>query len=411
MTNNQFSTQHAHSVESSQPIPAGVPGPSQPHANRHHPKRFGAGVVLAMLAAAVVTAGIGGAVGAAAEKSLASAHTQISSSAGPLGNPPVPVTSSIEQIADKALPSVVELQISTDDEDMQGSGIILSSDGLILTNNHVVAPFFNGQISTDQVKATVKLQDGRTAAFTLVGKDPATDIAVVRVEGLSGLTPMKIGSSANLRVGQRVVAVGAPLGLQNTVTTGIISALNRPMTVPGEAGEEDPVYEAIQTDAAINPGNSGGALVNDNGELIGVNSAGTSPSGGGSVGLNFAIPVDQAKRIADELIATGGRVSYASLGVRVADDSDGRGARIAAVTHGGAAEAAGLPARSVVTRIDNQPIDTADALVAAVRSKAPGAQVTLTYLDPAGVTKTAQIILGTEQTSDSGPNGSVEPAS
>jgi putative serine protease PepD len=408
MTDN-FSAQPANPAESSEPATFRISSQSRPDTNGQYRNRSRARVVLAALAAALVMAGTGGAVGAAVEKSLPSAHTQVSSPTSVLSSPPVPVSNSIEQVAQKVLPSVVEIQIHTDEEDMQGSGIILSADGLILTNNHVVGGFFNGRISTDQVKASVRLQDGRTAPFSVVGLDPATDIAVIRVDGLSGLTPITVGSSADLRVGQRVVAVGSPLGLQNTVTSGIISAL-RPMSSPGELGEPDPLYEAIQTDTAINPGNSGGALVDENGELIGVTSAGTSPTGN-SIGLNYAIPVDQAKRIADDLIATDGRASYATLGVRLADDPNGEGARIAMVTTGGAAKSAGLPARSVVTKIDNEPIDTSDALVAAVRAKTPGARVTLTYLDPAGATKTVQITLGTEQTSHSLPDGSVAPAS
>ena len=409
MTDN-FSAQPANPAESSEPATFRISSQSRPDTNGQYRNRSRARVVLAALAAALVMAGIGGAVGAGVEKSLPSGYTQVSSPASALSSPPVPVPNSIERVAQKVLPSVVEIQIHTDEEDMEGSGIILSADGLILTNNHVVAGFFNGRISTDQVKASVRLQDGRTAPFSVVGLDPATDIAVIRVDGLSGLTPITVGSSADLRVGQRVVAVGSPLGLQNTVTSGIISALHRPLSSPGELGEPDPLYEAIQTDTAINPGNSGGALVDENGELIGVTSAGTSPTGN-SIGLNYAIPVDQAKRIADDLIATDGRASYATLGVRLADDPNGEGARIAMVTSGGAAKSAGLPVRSVVTKIDNEPIDTSDALVAAVRAKTPGARVTLTYLDPAGATKTVQITLGTEQTSHSLPDGSVAPVS
>ena len=188
-------------------------------------------------------------------------------------------------------------------------------------------------------KTTVTFSDGRTAPFTVVGTDPATDIAVVRAQGVSGLTPITLGSSANLRVGQAVVAVGSPLGLEGTVTTGIVSALNRPVSPTGEAGNQNTVLDAIQTDAAINPGNSGGALVNMSGELVGVNSAiatlgGDSPDAqSGSIGLGFAIPVDQAKRIADELISTG-TASHASLGVQVTNDKATPGAKIVEVVHG-----------------------------------------------------------------------------
>jgi putative serine protease PepD len=215
------------------------------------------------------------------------------------------------------------------------------------------------------------------------------------------LTPITIGSSANLRVGQDVVAVGSPLGLEGTVTTGIISALNRPVAAGGDVKNQNTVLDAVQTDAAINPGNSGGALVNMNGELVGVNSAIATLGGdsdgqqaqGGSIGLGFAIPVDQAKRIADELI-NDGSASHASLGVQVGNDATTDGARIVEVTGGGAAAAAGLPSGVVVTKVDDRVISSADALVAAVRSRAPGDKLTLTYLDQAGKPQTVEVTLG-----------------
>ena len=233
----------------------------------------------------------------------------------------------------------------------------------------------------------------------MVGADPGSDIAVVRAKNVSGLTPIAVGSSADLRVGQDVVAIGSPLGLEGTVTTGIISALNRPVAAGGDAKNQNTVLDAIQTDAAINPGNSGGALVNMNGELVGINSAiatlGADAGGaqGGSIGLGFAIPVDQAKRIADELIQTGS-ASRASLGVQVGNDAGVDGAKIVEVTSGGAAAAAGLPSGVMVTKLDDRVIGSADALVAAVRSKAPGDKVTLTYLDAAGKSQTVEVTLG-----------------
>jgi putative serine protease PepD len=238
----------------------------------------------------------------------------------------------------------------------------------------------------------------------VVGTDPASDIAVVRAQGVSGLTPIALGSSANLHVGQNVVAVGSPLGLEGTVTTGIISALNRPVSTAGDTAKQNTVLDAIQTDAAINPGNSGGALVNMNGELIGINSAiatlggpANSPDAqGGSIGLGFAIPVDQAKRIADELISTG-TASHASLGVQVSNDTTTHGAKIVEVTSGGAAATAGIPSGAVVTKVDDRVVGSADALVAAVRSKAPGDKVTLTYLDTSGAAQTVQVTLGKAQ--------------
>ncbi len=251
---------------------------------------------------------------------------------------------------------MVKLETDMGRQSEEGSGIILSSDGLIMTNNHVVAAAKEGGRG---VETKVTFSDGRTAPFTVVGTDPSSDIAVVQAKGVSGLTPVALGSSANLRVGQDVVAIGSPLGLEGTVTTGIISALNRPVAAGGDAKNQNTVLDAIQTDAAINPGNSGGALVNMNGELVGVNSAiatlgGDSPQAqSGSIGLGFAIPVDQAKRIADELIKNG-IASHASLGVQVSNDPATDGARIVQVSPDGAAASAGLPSGVVVTKLDDR---------------------------------------------------------
>jgi putative serine protease PepD len=188
----------------------------------------------------------------------------------------------------------------------------------------------------------VTFSDGKTVPFEVVGADPADDIAVIRAQGVSDLTPIEIGSSKDLQVGENVVAIGSPLGLQGTVTTGIISSLNRPVTTGDESTGQHSVMNAIQTDAAINPGNSGGALVDMDGKLIGVNSAIASLGGGdgsgggqaGSIGLGFAIPVDQAKKIADQLVSTG-TVQHASLGVKLSNDQSGTGATIAGVADGG----------------------------------------------------------------------------
>ncbi|MCW2511812.1 MAG: trypsin-like serine protease with C-terminal domain [Mycobacterium sp.] len=310
---------------------------------------------------------------------------------------------SIEQIAAKVLPSVVRLQTDLGNDGVQGSGIILTADGLIMTNNHVVSAAVEaGQTGQGGAHTSVRFNDGRTAPFTVVATDPTTDIAVVQAQGASGLTPIATGSSADLRVGQHVVAVGSPLGLDGTVTTGIISALDRPVSSV-DAGSRNPptTFDAIQTDAPINPGNSGGALVDEDGRLIGMNSAiasmgNSSVAESGSVGLGFAIPVGEAMRVADELIATG-KVSHASLGVQVGADANVQGAQIVGVTSGGPAAVAGLPTDAVITKVDHQLIDSAEALVAAVQSKAPGVTVTVGYLDPAGVSRTTQVVLGTEQ--------------
>jgi putative serine protease PepD len=197
-------------------------------------------------------------------------------------------------VASNVLPSVVQVNVGNG----LGSGVILSADGRILTNNHVVASA-GGQV-------TVKFNDGREAPATVVSTDPTSDLAVLQVTGVSGLTPIKWANSDQVKVGDAVMAIGSPSGLQGTVTTGIVSALDRKVTVPGETRRSQPVsYQAIQTDASINPGNSGGALVNAAGELIGINSAIYSPASSsgeaGSVGIGFAIPSNQAKQIVDQL--------------------------------------------------------------------------------------------------------------
>ena len=383
-----------------------LPGPPRPQ------KRSRAGALTAgAIAVAIVSAGIGGGVALLAQPDRPAATSSINGAA-----PSVPAASlpsgSVEQVAAKVVPSVVKLEVDLGRQSEEGSGIVLTSDGLILTNNHVVsasqgggpggppaAPDAPGGPGGAQTKVT--FADGGTAPFSVVGTDPSSDIAVVRAEGVSGLTPITIGSSGSLRVGQDVVAIGSPLGLEGTVTTGIISAMNRPVAAGGDVKNQNTVLDAIQTDAAINPGNSGGALVNMNGELVGVNSAiatlggdaGGPQAQSGSIGLGFAIPVDQAKRIADELIKNG-TASHASLGVQVGNDAATDGARIVEVTGGGAAATAGLPSGVVVTKVDDRVINSADALVAAVRSKAPGDKVTLTYLDPAGKPQSVEVTLG-----------------
>ncbi len=390
---------------------APAPGPVAPMPR----KRSRAGALTAgALAVAIVSAGVGGGVATLVRSDEPAAATTATGAA-----PSVPAASlpagSVEQVAAKVVPSVVKLEVDLGRQSEEGSGIVLSSDGLILTNNHVVSAAAQGGSGGPSIpgipgapapaggKTKVTFSDGRTASFTVVGTDPSSDIAVVRAEGVSGLTPITVGSSANLRVGQDVVAIGSPLGLEGTVTTGIISALNRPVAAGGDANNQNTVLDAIQTDAAINPGNSGGALVNMNGELVGVNSAIATLGGdagpqaqSGSIGLGFAIPVDQAKRIADELIQNG-TAAHASLGVQVGNDAGTDGARIVEVTEGGAAAAAGLPSGVVVTKVDDRVISSADALVAAVRSRAPGDKVTLTFVDPSGKPGPVEVTLGKAQ--------------
>lgn len=311
---------------------------------------------------------------------------------------------SVEKVAAKVVPSVVMLETDLGRQSEEGSGIILSADGMILTNNHVVAAAAKADATSKAPpRTTVTFFDGRTASFSVVGTDPASDIAVVRVQGVSDLTPITLGSSADLRVGQHVVAVGSPLGLEGTVTTGIVSALNRPVSTSGEAGNQNTVLDAIQTDAAINPGNSGGALVNMNGDLVGINSAIATMGGdsaeaqSGSIGLGFAIPVDQAKRIADELINSPDHTaSHASLGCGSAASAACTARRWSRWCRGG-----GVQGRSARRRDGDRVRQAPDRQCRRAGGRGalqgPGDQVTLTYLDAGGASKTVQVTLGRAQ--------------
>ncbi len=326
---------------------------------------------------------------------------------------------SVESVAAKLLPSVVSILSISSSEEAEGSGIILTTDGNILTNNHVIAG------ATD---LTVKFNDGTTATAKVVGADATDDLAVIKVSGISNLTKATFGVSANVKVGQQVVAVGSPLGLSATVTSGIVSALNRPVRTAAEnsgqgqtqdpsqgsstATTQDTVLNAIQTDAAINPGNSGGALVDMSGAVIGINSAiaslssGSSSTQSGSIGVGFAIPIDQAHRIAQEII-TSGHATHAVLGASVGDAPDttvkdpaqaaqaglSAGAKVASVTSSGGAATAGLAADDVITKIGSTQVDSADALIATIRSATPDSKVTVTYVRGSD-TKTATVTLG-----------------
>jgi putative serine protease PepD len=266
-------------------------------ASQQHGSRSAATLFAAGLAIAVVSAGTGGVI------ALSVGHNVIGTVASAAATVPVAnlPDESTEQVAAKVVPSVVQLQTEVGNQVEEGSGIILTAEGMIMTNDHVVATADAG--TAGGPRTTVTFADGRSMPFTVVAADPASDIAIVRAQGVSGLTPIALGSSSNLQVGQQVMAVGSPLGLDGTVTTGIISALNRQVS-PGNSASQGTPFKAIQTDAPMNPGNSGGALVNMKGQLIGMNSAiATLDTSRGSIGLGFAIPVDQAKRVADALIA------------------------------------------------------------------------------------------------------------
>ncbi len=379
--------------------PPTTPGPApSPGAPR---RRRPVALVAGALAAVLVAGGVGGAVGYEAASS--GAGTSVLSSA-PSSGAPAPAAAapgSVEQVAQTVLPSVVQLEGSSG----EGSGVVISADGLILTNAHVLEA---GQPAQQQPPVggagggqglTAVFQDGNRAPVQVEGTDPGADLAVVRAQGVSGLTPATLGSSASLQVGQEVVAVGSPLGLSGTVTTGIVSALQRPVASGGAQSGQATVLDAIQTDAAINPGNSGGALVDMQGRVVGITSAIASlgqSSGGpsGSIGLGFAIPIDQAARIADELV-TQGFATRAVLGVGVTEGPDG--AVLGQITPGGPAATAGLAQGDVVSRVDGRLIPDADSLVAAIRSQQPGATVTLTVTSPGGEPRQVPVTLGSER--------------
>ncbi|WP_199431230.1 S1C family serine protease [Qaidamihabitans albus] len=284
---------------------------------------------------------------------------------------------SVEAVAQKLMPSVVQLQVQGGRGTGEGSGFVLSSDGYILTNNHVVESAASGG------RITAVFQDGNEATAEVVGRDPTTDIAVVKANGVDGLTPVELGRSDDLNVGQSVVAIGSPFELAGTVTSGIVSSLHRPVSAGGQ-GDQTTVMDAIQTDAAINPGNSGGPLANMSGQVIGINSAIYSPQGagmpgqssGGNVGIGFAIPIDQARRTADQIIETG-TATQTYIGAAVTDSPSG-GALIREVEPGSPAEKAGIKAGDVITKMGDRQIDDANTLVAAIRTRAPGEKVTFT---------------------------------
>ncbi|WP_035109951.1 S1C family serine protease [Corynebacterium efficiens] len=281
---------------------------------------------------------------------------------------------SAEQVADQVLPSVVSIQALTRNSASEGSGSIISSDGFVMTNNHVVAGVEqNGVLQ-------VTMSDGSSYEADFIAGDVSTDIAVIKIRNATDLPMINFGDSDSLAVGQEVLAVGSPLGLSSTVTSGIVSALNRPVRASGDGGESS-LIDAIQTDAAINPGNSGGPLVDMEGNLIGMNSVIASISSGtdtgGSIGLGFAIPANFAKRVATQLIETG-VATQPMIGVTLANGANVSGALIASVQDGGPGAAAGLKPGDVVTMLNDRVIDSADALIAAVRSQDFGETVTLT---------------------------------
>jgi putative serine protease PepD len=345
--------------------------------------------VAALLAAGVASGGTYAVVHTAAQPPTGTATSGIA-------NPVAPVAQAAANAPDWAAtakavaPSVVAIAVTGAQGEGQGSGVVIDTAGHILTNNHVAT----GAGTSAQI--TVTLNDGRTYAARIVGTDPSTDLAVLQLQGApNDLTPISIGDSDGLAVGDPVMAIGNPLGLAGTVTTGIVSALNRPVTTGSSqpargATANDPVVtNAIQTSAAINPGNSGGALVTANGQLVGINSAiaslGSGSGQSGSIGIGFAIPSNEAKSVAEQLIATG-TAQHAYLGVSSADGTvtDGGAQRSAAILRsvaaGTPAAQAGLRVGDAVVAIDGERVDSSLSLVAAIRERRVGGTATVTII-------------------------------
>jgi putative serine protease PepD len=291
-------------------------------------------------------------------------------------------------VAASVLPSVVTITAGNATGAMTGSGEVVRADGYILTNNHVVAPAAAGGA------LQVRFSDGASVPATIVGRDVATDLAVVRVNTGAPLPVIAFGTSSDVRMGEPVIAAGAPLGLSSSLSTGIVSALERTVHVPAENGQVAVLLSAVQTDAALNPGNSGGALVDCSGALIGVPTAIASvstptstPSVGGSIGIGFAIPVDLARTVGDELIATG-VVSHSYFGLEVAEippstpgqDTHSAGLSVTAVDPAGPAARAGLLVGDVITAVAGAPALTATQLALLTITTKPGETVGLTYV-------------------------------
>ncbi len=361
------------------------------------PRRGMGAVVAVALATGLVSGGVAGGVGYGLAHRADNGITTVDQGA-PLGAPAAAnrAPRSVAGIASAVLPSVVSIQTTSSTGEGTGSGVVIRKDGYILTNNHVVA----GAADGGEIK--VSFQDGSSRPATIVGRDPFSDLAVVKVPR-SDLKPAVLGNSSSTAVGDPVVAVGSPLGLAGTVTSGIISALDRPVRAggsqSGNGADADTTYiSAIQTDAAINPGNSGGPLLDGDARVIGINSAiatlsGASGGESGSIGLGFAIPINQAQRVAKQLIATG-KATRTVIGASI--DSSYRGAvdgvKLSDVPAGPALKA-GLKAGDVITRFGEKVVDDPVALIADIRAQAPGTQVRLTYVRD-GRTATTTVTLG-----------------
>ncbi|MFD3905980.1 trypsin-like peptidase domain-containing protein [Streptomyces sp. CB04723] len=376
------------------------PGPEGGDPGRRKKRRGGA--FMGALLLALVAGGIGGGVGAYVERNGGLTTVELPQADRDNGDR---APESVAGIAASALPSVVTLHVSGAAESGTGTGFVLDAQGHILTNNHVVAPAGSGG------DITVTFSTGETASAELVGKDSGYDLAVVKVRGVSGLKPLPLGNSDNVQVGDPVVAIGAPFDLSNTVTSGIISAKQRPITAGGEKGDGSDIsyVDALQTDAPINPGNSGGPLVDTRAHVIGINSAiraadsGRGPESGGqsgSIGLGFAIPINQGKRVAEELISTG-RATHPVIGVTLDMKYTGDGAKVGAkdaeggpaVAADGPAAKAGIRSGDVITHVEGQRVHSGEELIVKIRAHRPGDALEL-KLTRGGAERTVTLKLG-----------------
>ncbi|MGW5030937.1 trypsin-like peptidase domain-containing protein [Streptomyces nigra] len=372
---------------------AGVGGPRR--------RRVKGALLVGALVIALVSGGVGGVLGTYLERNGGLDTVELPQAGV---ESPDRAADSVAGIAARALPSVVTLHVSGGSEQGTGTGFVLDERGHILTNNHVVEPAGeDGEIS-------VTFHSGDTAEAEVVGRDSGYDLAVVKVKGVGGLRPLPLGNSENVQVGDPVVAIGAPFDLEGTVTSGIISATQRPITAGGESGDGSDVsyVDALQTDAPINPGNSGGPLLDGAGRVVGINSAirsagsGAEPDGGqaGSIGLGFAIPVNQAKRVAEELIETG-KATHPVIGVTLDMEYAGDGARVGskgsdggpAVTKGGPGAKAGIKPGDVITEIDGARVHSGEELIIKTRAHRPGDRLELT-LKRGGKEITLKLTLG-----------------
>ena len=333
----------------------------------------------------------GGALGYLAadfSNGVSNTTSQVSETSKPVAI--TPATETVSQIVQNVKPSVVSIKAEGNSGSGTGSGFIYREDGYIVTNNHVAAPAINGG------KLTVYLEDKTSFEAKLVGRNASYDLAVLKIDA-TGLKPVNIGDSSAINVGDLTVAFGSPLGLTGTVTSGIVSAINRPVTAGG--ADDQSFISAIQTDAAINPGNSGGPLVNGQGQVIGVNSAIATLGNGtqsGSIGLGFAIPINQAQRVISEIIESG-KSTTPIAGISIDSTYDGVGAKIAEVVADGPAASTDLKVGDIVTKINGEVVENSTELIVAIRRNNPGDTIVLIVKNSAGNEREVSVVLGSRE--------------